>query len=75
MKFRFCFVVFCLTGVLILAVHLRTIDNRVFYELCSNSAVQNRLKQQLWRKQLLLENMINPAAVSQRLDEEGEEGP
>jgi hypothetical protein len=29
---------------------------------------QNRLKQQLWQKQLRLENLINPAAVSRRLD-------
>jgi hypothetical protein len=32
------------------------------------TAEQSRLKQQLWQKQLRLENLINPAAVSRRLD-------
>jgi hypothetical protein len=67
MKLRFCFVAFCFTAVAILAIHLRNIHNRVFYELYSNSAEQSRLKQQLWQKQLQLENLTNPAAVSQRL--------
>ncbi|MFA5251171.1 MAG: hypothetical protein WC454_01125 [Phycisphaerae bacterium] len=31
------------------------------------TAEQNRLKQQLWQKQLRLENLISPAAVSHRL--------
>jgi len=67
MKLRFCFVVFCFTAVAILAIHLRNIENRVFYELCSNSAEQSRFKQQLWEKQLQLENLTNPAAVSEHL--------
>ena len=67
--FRFAFVVFYFTAVLILIVYLRSADNRIFYKLCTHKAEQSRLKQQLWCKQLQLESLINPAAVSQRLDE------
>jgi len=72
MRSRFCFVfvVFYFTAVLILTISLRSADNRIFYKLCTINAEQSRLKQQLWQKQLRLENLINPAAVSQRLDEE-----
>lgn len=66
-RFRFVFVVFCFTAFLILTVYLRTADNRIFYRICTLTTEQNRLKQQLWQKQLQLENLINPAAVSQRL--------
>jgi hypothetical protein len=70
MRSRFCFVyvVFCFTAVLIFTVYLRSADNRIFYQLCVCTAEQNRLKQQLWQEQLLLENLINPASVSRRLD-------
>ena len=67
--FCFVFVVFCFTAVLILTVSLRSANNRIFYQLCTIYAEQSRLKQQLWQKQLRLENLINPAAISQRLDE------
>ena len=70
MRSRFCFVfvVFCFTAVLILTIYLRSADNRIFYKLCMHTTEQGRLKQQLWQKQLRLENLINPAAVSHRLD-------
>jgi hypothetical protein len=68
-QFRFVFVVFCFTAVLIFAVYLRSANNRIFYELCKYNAEQNRLKQELGTKQLLLESLINPAAISQRIDE------
>jgi hypothetical protein len=67
--FRFVFVVFYVTTVLILTVHLRNADNCIFYKLCTVNTEQSRLKQQLGNKQLQLENLINPAAVSQRLGE------
>lgn len=72
MRSRFCFVfvVFYFTAVLILTISLRSADNRIFYKLCTINAEQSRLKQQLWQKQLRLENLINPAAVSEHLDEE-----
>jgi hypothetical protein len=66
--FCFVFVVFCFTAALILTIYLRNTDNRIFYKLCTRTAEQNRLKQQLWQKQLRLENLISPAAVSHRLD-------
>jgi hypothetical protein len=69
MRSRFCFVfvVFCFTSVLILTIHLRDAENRIFYKLCMRRAEQGRLKQELGNKQLRLESLINPAAVSQRL--------
>ena len=68
-RFCFVFVVFYFTAVLILTVYLRSADNRIFYKLHTIDIEQSRLKQQLWQKQLQLENLINPAAISQRLDE------
>lgn len=65
-RFSFVFVVFCLTAVLIFAVYLRSANDGIFYELCSCRAEQNQLRQELGTKQLLLEGLINPAAVSQR---------
>jgi len=68
-RFRFVLVVFWVTAILILTVHLRNVNNRIFYELCVRRAEQSRLKQHLWQKQLQLESLINPAAVSRRLGE------
>jgi len=72
MRFRFCFVfiVFYLTAVLILTVYLRSTNNRIFHELYIINTKQKRVKQQLGNKQLRLENLINPAAISERLDEQ-----
>jgi len=69
MRHRFClvFVVFYFAFVLILAVHLRITNDRLFYRLCRLRAEQQRLKQQLFEKQLQLESLINPAAVSELL--------
>ncbi|MHC4478811.1 MAG: hypothetical protein ACYTEL_24530 [Planctomycetota bacterium] len=66
---RICFVfaIFCFTAVMIVTVSLRTINDRIFYKLCVTGAEQSRLRQKLWHKQLELENLINPAAVSERL--------
>ncbi len=68
-QFRFVLVVFCFTAVLIFAVYLRGVNNRVFYELSQYNAQQNQLKQELGAKQLQLESMINPSALSKRLKE------
>ena len=67
--FRFVFVVFYFTAVLILTVYLRSANDRIFYKLCTVNIERNRLKQQLAGKQLHLENLINPAAVSRLLDD------
>ena len=68
-QFRFIFVIFCLTAVLIFTVYLRSTENSIFYKLCVINVEQNRLKQSLWQKQLELEGLINPAAISERLAE------
>jgi len=65
----FVFAVFCFTAVLVFAVYLRSANNRIFYELCACRVEQSRLRQELGTKQLLLEGLINPAAISQRFDE------
>lgn len=66
-QFRFVFVVFYFTAVLIFAVYLRSANNRIFYQLYTLEAEQNRLMQELTHKQLQVETLINPAAVSERL--------
>ena len=66
-QFRFVFAVFCLTAMLIFAVFLRDANNRIFYERLAYKAELNQLKQELGAKELQLEAMINPAAVSERL--------
>jgi hypothetical protein len=68
-QFRFVLVVFYFTAVLIFAVYLRGVNNRVFYKLSQYNALQNQLKQRLGAKQLELESLINPSALSKRLKE------
>ena len=68
-QFRFVLVVFYFTAVLIFAVYLRGANNRVFYKLSQYNAQQNQLKQRLGAKQLELESLINPSALSKRLEE------
>jgi hypothetical protein len=68
-RFRFVFVVFYFTGILILAVYLRSLNNRIFYELSLETDEQERLNEELGDKQLRLERLINPNAVSERLEE------
>jgi hypothetical protein len=48
---------------------LRTASDRTFYRLCLVHTQRSRLKQQLGKKQLQVEAMINPAAVSRSLDD------
>lgn len=72
MASRFCFiyVVCCFVFVLVLAVYLQQANHRVFYALCVRQNQRRQLERQLWHKQLQLESLINPAAVSERLDPE-----
>jgi len=65
MRFRFYFVVFCFTAFLIITIYLRTSNNYIFYRLYTLNAQQGRLKQQLGGKQLRLEALINPAAITE----------
>jgi hypothetical protein len=66
-QFRFLFVVFYFTAVLIFVVYLRSANNRIFYQLYKHEAEQGWLLQELTHKQLQVETLINPAAVSERL--------
>ena len=68
-QFRFVLVVFYFTAVLIFAVYLRGANNRVYYELSQYNAQLGQLKQELGARQLLLESLINPAALTKRLNE------
>ena len=68
-RFRFVFVVAYFTGILILAVYLRDANNRIFCRLATVKAEQRHLQKELGDKQLWLERLINPAAVSERIDE------
>lgn len=65
--FRFVFVVLFFTAVLIFAVYLRNVNNRVFYQRYTLEMEQSWLVQELTQKQLEVESMINPAAVSERI--------
>ena len=65
--FRLVFVALYCTTVMLFAASLRNANDRVFYKICAARVSQNRLKQQLAGKQLQLENMINPASVSQQI--------
>jgi hypothetical protein len=66
-QFRFVFVVFYFTAVLIFAVYLRSANNRIFYQIYTQEAEQSWLMQELTHKQLQVETLINPAAVSERI--------
>jgi hypothetical protein len=46
------------------AVYLRRTENCEFYKFRMSQVKTIRLKQQLWQKQLQLENCISPTAVS-----------
>ena len=69
LKLRFIFVVFYFTAVSIFTVYIRCANNKIFYRLYATLAEQNQLKQELWQKQLELENKINPAILSEYLKE------
>ena len=69
-NFRFVFVVFYLTAILIFTVYLRNSEDRLFYQISVINAEQSRLKQQLANKQLQLESLINPAAIIKQIKQE-----
>lgn len=59
----YAFIIFCVTAVLLEAVYVRSVNNRLFYKFCQCTSEQSRLKQQLGNKQLQVESIINPASV------------
>jgi len=72
-QFRFVLVVFYFTAVLIFAIFLRGANNRAFYRLSQYNARLHQLKQSIGVKQLQLESLINPSALSKRLQEPKED--
>ena len=66
-QFRVVLVVFYITAVLIFAVYLRNFNNQLFYQLYTLEVEQSWLVQELTRKQLEVESIINPAAVSEHM--------
>jgi hypothetical protein len=71
-QFRFIFVIFSLTAVLVFTAHARVTASRVFYKFQVAHVKHNTLNAELKQKQLQLESLINPAAVSQRLEKAAE---
>ncbi|MGA2323589.1 MAG: hypothetical protein ABSG22_07055 [Sedimentisphaerales bacterium] len=72
MRLGFClvFVAFYFTSVMLFTASLRNANDRIFYKICAARVSQSRLKQQLAGKQLRLENLINPASVSQQVNQQ-----
>ena len=72
MRLGFClvFVAFYFTSVMLFTASLRNANDRIFYKICAARVYQSRLKQQLAGKQLRLESMINPASVSQQVNQQ-----
>lgn len=62
-RLRFIFIVFFFTALLVATVHLRTTSSRIFYRSRAGVVRQNRLKQQLWQKELMMASLTNPAAL------------
>ena len=65
--FRFVFIVLYFTAVLISVLCLRNANNRIFYKIYRCEAEQSWLIQELTHKQLQVEALINPAAISESL--------
>jgi hypothetical protein len=66
-RFCFVFIAFSFVAITVFTIYLRSANNRIYYRISTINIDQGRLKQQLWQKQLQMERLINPAAVSQRL--------
>jgi len=55
-----------MTAILIATVLLRTTSSRNFFWFRQAYVQQNRLRQQLWQKQIVMETLTNPSAISSR---------
>jgi hypothetical protein len=67
-RFGFVFAALYLTAILLFTVFLRTAESNILYKLYITESEQYRLKQELGKKQMRLESLINPASLSKRLD-------
>ncbi len=65
---RLIFIVFYMTAVLISAVLLRNNSSRIFYKFRESYVAQNRLRQQLWHKQLTMASLTTPGEISRRIE-------
>jgi Tfp pilus assembly protein PilO len=72
LRLRLVLVVLFFVATLVTAVYLQGVNHRTFYTLALYRMEQNRLRQELWQKQLRVESLINPAAIADRLDEESD---
>jgi hypothetical protein len=70
---RLVFIVFYLTAILIATVHLRTVSSRLFYRFRTAVVARDRIKSQLWQKQIQLESLINPSAISEYIEQDQEQ--
>lgn len=61
-----------MTAMLIATVLLRTTSSRNFFKFRKAYVKQNRLKQQLWQKQLVMETLTNPGAISEGIGDPDE---
>ena len=70
-QFRFAYIIFAVKVVLVYTVGIRTTSSRIFHRLEVVNLKQTRLNQTLRQKQLQIESIINPAAISERLERLG----
>jgi hypothetical protein len=68
---RLRFVIFFVTASLIVTIQLRIEAASLFNRYRMEKVRQDRLRQQLWQKQLELECLIGPQQILQSADREG----
>lgn len=64
---RMICVVFYVTAVLIGTVYLRTASSKVFHQARQGQVEQRQLVEILRKKQLELDGLVNPAAISEQI--------
>ncbi len=67
---RLRYVIFVITAALIATTHLRISASRMFHQARQAQIRQTHLRQQLWKKQLELEGLLQPQKVLPYLPEE-----
>ena len=67
---RLRFIIFFLTAALILTIHLRMSASRLFHRARLAQVRQNQMIQQLWKKQIELESLVQPQQVLRHLSGE-----
>lgn len=67
---RLRFVIFVLTAALIATTHFRISASRMFHQARLSQTRQAQLRQQLWKKQIELEGLLQPQNVLPYLSED-----